>query len=181
LDQGKKQGAAEMTTMIEIRVSDIMQRDVLSVEEDWSLNRLARFLTDNGISGAPVTSATGDLVGVVSLTDIVRYDSLPEHRAQERHTHEYYLHSLEMQIAGEEVSTFHIEQESQATVHDIMTPTVFSVAQDASVQEAADMMVKGRIHRLIVTRDSRVAGIVTALDMLDLLRQAGHGAPLSAT
>ncbi|MGD2076637.1 MAG: CBS domain-containing protein [Gammaproteobacteria bacterium] len=159
-----------MTTATDVRVSDIMQRDVLSVEEDWSLNRLARFLTDNAISGAPVTSSAGDLAGVVSLTDIVRYDSTPEHRARERHTHEYYLHSLEMQVAAEEASTFHIEQESQAKVRDIMTPMVFAVAEDASVQEAADMMVKGRIHRLIVTRDSRIAGIVTALDLLDLLR-----------
>jgi CBS domain-containing protein len=75
-----------------------------------------------------------------------------------------------MQVAAEEASTFHIEQESQAKVRDIMTPMVFAVAEDASVQEAADMMVKGRIHRLIVTRDSRIAGIVTALDLLDLLR-----------
>ena len=39
-----------------ITVSSIMQRNVLSVEDNWPLHRLARFLTDNQISGAPVTS-----------------------------------------------------------------------------------------------------------------------------
>jgi len=165
---------ALMNIDIDACVSDIMQREVLSVEEDWSLNRLARFLTDNNISGAPVTSRDGDLVGVVSLTDIVRYDSMPEHRTRERHTHEYYLHSLEMQIAREETTTFHIEQESQARVRDIMTPMVFAITEAASIQEAADMMVKGHIHRLFVTRNNRISGIVTALDMLNVLREAGQ-------
>jgi CBS domain-containing protein len=163
---------ALMNINIDAAVSEIMRREVLSVEEDWSLNRLARFLTDNNISGAPVTSEDGDLVGVVSLTDIVRYDSSPEHHTRERHTHEYYLHSLEMQIAREETTTFHIEQESHARVRDIMTPMVFAVPEAASIQEAADMLVKGHIHRLFVTRNNRISGIVTALDMLNVLRGA---------
>ena len=163
-----------MNKAIGTRVSDIMQPEVLTVEEDWSLNRLARFLTDNNISGAPVTSPEGDLVGVVSITDIVRYDSMPEQQARERHTHEYYLHSLESQIALEETTTYHIEHESQARVRDIMTPMVFAVPESATIQEAADMMVKGHIHRLFVTRNNRIAGIVTALDMLNVLREAGQ-------
>jgi signal-transduction protein with cAMP-binding, CBS, and nucleotidyltransferase domain len=36
------------------------------------------------------------------------------------------------------------------------------------------MMVKGHIHRLFVTRNNRISGIVTALDMLNLLRGAEH-------
>lgn len=163
-----------MNMSIGTRVSDIMQREVLTVEEDWSLNRLARFLTDNNISGAPVTSREGDLVGVVSLTDIVRYDGMPEHQARETHTHEYYLHSLETQISREETTTFHLEHESQAQVRDIMTPMVFAVPESATIQEAADMMVKGHIHRLFVTRSNRISGIVTALDMLNVLREAGQ-------
>jgi len=165
-----------MNNTAQLRVKDIMRRDVLSVEEDWSLNQLARFLTDNNISGAPVTSKDGNLVGVVSLTDIVRYESMPEQRGGERHTHEYYLHSLEMQIAGIETATFHVEQESQVSVKDIMTPMVFALSEDASIQDAAEMMVRGHIHRIFVTRDSRIAGIVTALDMLDLLRTDGAAA-----
>lgn len=168
-----------MKINIDTAVSEIMRREVLTVEEDWSLNRLAGFLTDNNISGVPVTSRDGELVGVVSLTDIVRHGSMPEQQTRERHTHEYYLHSLEMRIAGEETTTFHLEQESQTQVRDIMTPMVFAVTEGASIQEAADMMVKGHIHRLFVTRNNRIAGIVTALDMLNVLRDAAGQADLA--
>lgn len=153
-------------------VSSIMQRDVLSVEDDWSLNRLARFLTDNQISGAPVISEGGELIGVVSLTDIVRYESMPESRADLHDTHEYYLHTLNMQVTQEEATTFHAERESSATVRDIMTPMIFEVDENASIEEVADTMVKGHIHRLFVTRNKQIAGVVSALDMVEFLRNS---------
>ncbi|MEN8763872.1 MAG: CBS domain-containing protein [Thiogranum sp.] len=153
-------------------VSSIMQCDVLSVEDSWPLHRLARFLTDNQISGAPVTSDDGELIGVVSLTDIVRYDSMPENRAEVHDTHEYYLHTLEMQVTQEEATSFHVEQESSATVRDLMTPMIFEVDENASIEEAADTMVKGHIHRLFVTNNKKISGVITALDMVEYLRNS---------
>ena len=153
-------------------VSSIMQRDVLSVGDSWPLHQLASFLTDNQISGAPVTSQDGELIGVVSLTDIVRYDSMPESRAELHDTHEYYLHTLEMQVTQEEATSFHVEQESSATVRDIMTPMIFEVDQNASIEEVADTMVKGHIHRLFVTHNKKISGVVTALDMVEFLRNS---------
>ena len=161
-----------MNTDTGTTVSSIMQRDVLSVEDNWSLQRLARFLTDNQISGAPVTSKDGELIGVVSLTDIVRYESMPESQAEVHDTHEFYLHTLEMQVAQEEATTFQLEQESSATVRDIMTPMIFEVDQNASIEEVADTMVKGHIHRLFVTHNKQIAGVVSALDMVEFLRNS---------
>ena len=151
-------------------VSDIMQRDVLAAEQDWSLIQLARFFTDHQISGAPVVSRDGDLVGVVSVTDIVRYDSLPESQTHGHDTHDYYLHTLERQVSQEEATRFHVEEDSPTCVGDIMTPMIFQVAENATIHEAADTMIKGHIHRLFVTRNKRISGIVTALDMLSVLR-----------
>jgi len=161
-----------MNTDTGTTVSTIMQRNVLSVEESWPLHRLARFLTDHQISGAPVTSDDGELIGVVSLTDIVRYDSMPESRGEIQDTHEYYLHTLKMQMTQEEASSFHEEQESSATVRDIMTHMIFEVDENASIEEVADTMVKGHIHRLFVTHNKQISGVVTALDLVEYLRNS---------
>jgi hypothetical protein len=101
-----------MDSTANISVSDIMQREVLTVENDWPLDQLARFLTDNQISGAPVIAENGNLLGVVSLTDIVRHEGTPESHAAEHGTHEYYLHGLEMQVGQNVARAFHIEEES---------------------------------------------------------------------
>ena len=42
-----------------LTVSDVMNSEVLAAEADWPLDKLAEFLVDNNISGAPVTAADG--------------------------------------------------------------------------------------------------------------------------
>ena len=154
----------------QITVSDVMQRDVLAAEGDWSLEELADFLVDNGISGAPVIAANEKLVGVVSLTDIVRQNRLQDHSTDREDTHDVYLFDLDRRMGREELREMHIQVESTVQVQDIMTPMIFSVNEDTGVQEVADTMLRGRIHRVFVTRDGKLSGIVTALDMLKVIR-----------
>jgi len=154
----------------EMTVADVMQRQVLAAEADWSLETLADFLVDNSISGAPVTTRSDELIGVVSLTDIVREHSMSNGHGGNRDTHDVYLYELERHISHEELRVFHTQAESSVRVSDIMTPMIFKVNKDAFLQDVAETMIKGRIHRVFVTEDSRLAGIVTTLDMLQVIR-----------
>ena len=156
--------------MVSLTVADIMTAPVLTVSEQWSIEQLARFFVDNGVSGAPVTNDQGEVTGVVSVTDIVRYGTAPVHEGQVRDTHEYFLASSGRQYSEEEMQGFRIEASSDVTTRDIMTQMVFSVSEQTTVQEVADTMVRGGIHRVIVTNDKKVRGIVTALDMLKIVR-----------
>ena len=154
----------------EFTVKDVMQRDVLAVDADWPLDKLAGFLTDNSISGAPVTDAEGELVGVVSLTDLVRHESMTDKDTDTNNTHDVYLYELERHMSNEELRVFHAQYESPIQVREIMTPMIFKVNEDDSVKEVAETMLKGRIHRVFVTRKGKLRGIVTALDMLQVIR-----------
>lgn len=156
--------------MITMTAKDIMTTEVFTVSEDWTLGQLADFFVDHNITGAPVTSVAGELIGVVSMTDIVRHNSLPVKNSTPHDTHEYYLSSMGRHYAAEEVEGFRIESDEQTTVRDLMTPMVFEVNEDASVQQVAEMMITGSIHRLLVTRGKQVVGIVAAMDMLKVVR-----------
>ena len=153
----------------DLTVSDIMQREVLAAEADWSLEELADFLVNNSISGAPVVAEEDELIGVVSLTDIVRQNRLQEHGSG-MDTHDVYLFELGRQMGRDELRELHVQYETPVMVRDIMTPMIFSVGEDTTLQEVAETMVKGRIHRVFVTRDNRLTGIVTALDMMKVIR-----------
>jgi CBS domain-containing protein len=37
----------------------------------------------------------------------------------------------------------------------------------------ADAMIRGRIHRVFVTRDEKLVGIITTMDMLKIIRDMG--------
>ncbi|MDY7030387.1 MAG: CBS domain-containing protein [Thermodesulfobacteriota bacterium] len=156
--------------MKEIAARDIMNRNILAVRRDWTVEQLANFLIDSSISGAPVISDDGKLVGVVSLTDIVRYNSLPIRHFQSAEPHEYYFHALEYKYSRDEIASFRIGGEWPVTVGDIMTPIIFDVNEDTKVQHVADAMIKGRIHRVFVTHNEKLVGIITALDMIKIIR-----------
>ena len=154
--------------MRQLTAKQVMTPKVLAVEADWSIERLCEFLIVKSISGAPVQSREGNLIGVVSLSDIVRYDTQAEKDSQ--WPHDYYVHALERQFAREEAASFRIEAEPLKTVRAIMTPMIFQVDEDMPVQQVADMMIKNRIHRIFVTRDKKVVGIISTPDMLKVIR-----------
>jgi predicted transcriptional regulator len=55
-----------------LRASDVMVKDVLTVPESTPLKEIARLLAEKQITGAPVINAEGEIVGVISETDIIR-------------------------------------------------------------------------------------------------------------
>jgi len=149
---------------------DVMNTHFISVPVDWSVAEVSQFLVDKAITGAPVTDEESKFIGVVSLTDIVRYDSFAEMNLRADEPHDYYLHGWEDRLAPEEISSFHIAEKPQAYVRDIMTPMIFKVDENTPIQEVADTMLGGRIHRLMVTRNDKIVGIISTMDMLKVIR-----------
>lgn len=156
--------------MQNLKAKDIMNQNVLSVQVDWPIDQLADFFVEHSISGAPVVSETGKLIGVVSLTDIVRYKSIPLKNPQTDTPHEYYLYAPERQYSQEEIESFRLEAESMVMVRDIMTSVVFNVGEDTDIKQVADAMIRGHIHRVFVTTNEKLVGIISSMDMLKVIR-----------
>jgi len=156
--------------MVSLLAKDIMNPDVLSVGPDWSIGQLADFLCANSISGAPVISEDSKLLGVVSMTDLVRQASMPGVNSCLASADESYIHSPERQYSPEEIGTSRIDAQSLVNVRDIMTPVTFNVNEYTRIQDVADAMLRGRIHRVFVTRNESLIGIITTMDLLSAIR-----------
>ena len=59
-------------------VSDIMVGTVEAIHRDKSIREAERIFISQEITGAPIMDDTGNLVGFVSKTDIIRFDSTGE-------------------------------------------------------------------------------------------------------
>ena len=55
-----------------MRAVDIMQKDILAVSPELPVESLEEFFATEDISGAPVQNERGQIVGIVSKTDLVR-------------------------------------------------------------------------------------------------------------
>lgn len=122
---------------------DVMTRRVVSVASDTPLAEVARILDRRQISGMPVLSREGHILGVVSRTDLLRHDT---------------------------------EREPGLRAADAMTPWAVSLEETAPIGELARQMLAKRIHRVLITRDGRLVGIVTSLDLLRAYVGGRHAA-----
>lgn len=148
--------------------ADLMNPEILSVPEDMSIRELARFLVDHEITGAPVEGEDGRLVGVVSVVDIASVASDDGRMRGDRSSPDFYVTGWENKVAIEEIQNFRIEND-ELKVAEIMTPEVYSVSEDARISEVASTMLRGHLHRLLVTKDDKPVGIVSTSDLLGLL------------
>jgi CBS domain-containing protein len=146
-----------------ITASDLMNPEVLTVRDEMSVRDLASFLIENEISGAPVADAEGRLVGVVSLVDVAAVASGVDRRGDGAG---FFGPDWDDGLDEEDMED--LDQDG-LRVADIMTPQIFSVPEDATVSQIASMMLKGHLHRLLVTREDRAIGIITTSDLLGLL------------
>lgn len=148
-----------------MRAKDIMTPDVICVSRTMDLRELAKLFLEKGITGAPVLDEGGDLAGVVSQTDLLYY--------QLTRDDELVLDSdfyASVKVEGRFLPKgFQIEDVNSGTVEDVMTPVVHSVSEATAAESVARMMSRKHIHRVIVRKGKKVAGIISALDLLRLV------------
>lgn len=124
-----------------MRVVDLMQRDVKTIEADAPVTELVQMLADYHVSGLPVVTTGGRLVGVVSATDVLRAN------------------------ADEDDAEARARMFDEMTVRDLMTRDPHVIALDADVREAAQTMLYADVRRLFVKDGDSLVGVISQTDI----------------
>jgi predicted transcriptional regulator len=146
--------------------ADLMTPNPLSIRQNATVKEGAAFLSDRGISAAPVIDDAGRAVGVLSRADIVVH-----HRQEAQFvpdSSEYYERTDLATRADERLlASFQVENVDPSQVRDIMTPLVLAVLLNDSARKVIAQMVDKKVHRLFVLDGSDVlVGVISALDVL---------------
>ena len=124
-------------------VRTIMSRELVTLRRDESV-KLAKDVSHLGrIGHLPVVEGE-KVVGIVSLQDVLEVSLTP------------LMH-------GEEVQRMFLDGVS---VESVMSTPPTTISPDASIQEAARLMVEKRIGCLPVVEHGRLVGLVTETDIL---------------
>ncbi|HYG61730.1 MAG TPA: CBS domain-containing protein [Thermoanaerobaculia bacterium] len=166
-----------------ITAADVMNPRVLTVRARMTVRELAHFLMENEISGAPVVDEDSKLVGVVSVTDITfalaeeDEDGEDGEEAEEgedgvedegdRTASDFFRDAWGESLRRAEIEDLELEDELE--VREIMTPEVHTVPEETPIPEVAELMIRNHVHRLLVTREDKVVGILSTSDLLGLL------------
>jgi CBS domain-containing protein len=124
-------------------VGDLMTTDPISIPADAPLMRAERILRENGVSGLPVVDDSGALVGVLSRTDLLAAR---------------WNEGLALDWPG-------------LRVRYLMTSPGITARVDTGLREAAELMERHRIHRLIILDEDGHApvGIFSTTDLVRAL------------
>lgn len=143
-----------------MKVADIMTRDVLSVTPEARVGEIARLLRERAVSGLPVVTADGELVGIITELDLITRHARPQMPN--------FLPLLGGYITfGSKAYQESLRRITGVVAQDIMTTPVNTIGPDASIEDAATIMVSNRSNPLpVVDEDGAMIGIISRTDIL---------------
>ena len=140
-----------------MKVSEIMTRDLTSVESDIPVRELIFILDNAEMPNVPVVDNDGRLTGFISEKDLIRA-ALPGYFEM--------LHSASFipdmnQLAGK------LEQIADQPIEKYMRHDVMSVTEEDDDLRAADLIIRKGVKNLpVVDNDNRLIGRVRRIDLL---------------
>lgn len=127
-------------------VRDVTTKDVVAVTRTTPFKEIVDILQQHRVSGVPVIDADRTVVGVVSEVDLVRKETRPDGR---------FFH----RAAGRKAAA--------TTAGGLLSTPPVTVGQDATLEEAARLLVAHHVRRLpVVDARGRLVGIVCPKDLL---------------
>lgn len=144
-----------------ITVADAMSRDPVVVRPETPLNEAIKILAERRISGLPVVDEAGQLVGIISETDLMWQETGVTPPA--------YIMFLDSFIYLKN-PTQHERDLHKAlgqTVGEVMSRDPITVSSEKLLREAAQLMHERSVHRLpVLDAEGQVIGILTRGDVI---------------
>ena len=128
----------------DLRVGDLMTIDPVTIAMDATIEDAERLLRQYRVTGLPVVEESGRLVGVISQTDLL-YLALPTVQALIRH------------------------RDSGIRIGEVMSLPAVTVDVNATLGDAARIMHRSHLHRLVVVdTEGRPVGVLSSMDYVAL-------------
>jgi len=142
-------------------VADAMTRDPIVVRTETPLNEAIQILAERRISGLPVVDDAGQLVGIISETDLMWQETGVTPPA--------YIMFLDSVIFLKNPAQYErdLHKALGQTVGEVMSSNPISIAPDKPLKEAAQIMHEREVRRLpAVDNAGQVIGILTRGDIV---------------
>ncbi len=133
--------------VLDLRVKDVMTEVPETLPAKLTVGEAYAVLTGERLSGAPVVDEAGNATGVFSVTDIL--DDLAPVLDPNAAVDAQLLEAIKARPVGEAG----------------WGPPI-SCGREASLVEACALMVKERVHRVIVLEGTRPVGVLSAIDVV---------------
>jgi CBS-domain-containing membrane protein len=152
-------GAPFREGLPDVKVADVMRREVISVHPDSPLSEVIELLLDKDFTALPVIDEQRHVVGIVSDSDLLTRGGMNVTISLKRAADPDFVRELHDSLDN-----------PNRKVSEVMTAEVVTIAPDAILGRAARVMVDKHLKRLpVVDKDGKLVGILGRLDILNTL------------
>jgi CBS domain-containing protein len=149
----------------DLPVTDVMTSPVVTLQATTTVEEALGVLSRNGISGAPVVGADKRLAGVLDDSDLLVAEARLHGPTAIEILGAYIPLPGEQRRFAEEV-----RHALARTVGDLMDAEAPALGPEATVEDAATIMVDQQVSRIpIVDGERRVIGIITRGDIVEAM------------
>ncbi|MGB3757938.1 MAG: CBS domain-containing protein [Rivularia sp. (in: cyanobacteria)] len=143
-------------------IAEVMTREPITVKAETPLREAIKILAEKRISGLPVVDDAGNLIGIISETDLMWQ--------QAGVTPPAYFMIFDSVIYLKNPLEYERELHKALgqTVGEVMSEKPVTISPDKPLREAAKIMRDRKIHRLPVVDDSEK--IIGMLSLSDIIR-----------
>jgi CBS domain-containing protein len=154
-----------------MKAGDVMTKKVLTVGSFATIDAAIQVMVANRVSGVPVVTSDGKLVGILTQGDLLR--------RVETGTSDRRPGLLSLLIGSGHADEDYVRTHSRR-VDDIMTGEVVTVTAETPLSEVVNLMERHRIRRVPVVQGDRITGIVSRADLVAAVgRKLAELPPLS--
>ena len=155
-----------MTSFGELKVSDVMSKFVISVDDTQRLSDAIRILDEKGLGTVPVVDAQNKIVGILSTSDLVSLFYKVQSDLGALHLANEQLREVLIQIL--------MDRGDNQCVRDVMTKAVETTHENTNLIVAARILNDKKVHHLpVVDEDNHPIGMLSATDLLRAFAQQG--------
>jgi CBS domain-containing protein len=155
-----------------MRVVDIMTTPAITVDAEASVAETARLMIRNNISGLPVVSHVGTVMGIVTEEDLI---------VRNANLHLPTLLIGLYPVRGQHEYDEEVRHMLATHAREMMSEHFVSVSPDADVSDAATLMVERHANPLPVIDGGNLVGVVSRSDIIRLMVQEESGSATGPT
>lgn len=146
-----------------MKVEEVMERNVIGVNRNSSIEEIVSAMLESKVSGLPVLSDGGYLVGIVTEGDLLRLKTTP--RLPE------FINLLGAVIYYRGVDKYNEDFKKLLAqkASEIMTEDVVTVKEGTDIADVVHLMLDNNIKQVPVVDGSKLIGMVTRTNIIRLL------------
>jgi len=150
---------------IDTKVSEKVNKDVISVHRHHTINHVVDEMERNKISKVIVTDDAGEAVGIISTTNL----ALSSITDNENKLSTKSIKMTRRPTPGGE-KTYRYIKEVALVAEDIMSGPIITINEDNTISDAAKIMIKENITALPVEQDEEIVGMISRSDILRIMQ-----------